>query len=73
MISTVVLTTCTVFSNEIVTCLMHACTIIDCRPFFMLYHCVRSSVSMFVIIKLADNIKTTSYQRYQRRIQVDAA
>ena len=33
-------------------------------PFFLLCQCVRSSVRMFVMTKLALNVKATSYQRY---------
>ena len=50
-----------------------SCTVIDfAGPILVLCQCVRSSIRMFVMTKLAHNVKTTSYRRYQRRIQ-DAA
>ena len=33
-------------------------------PFFLLCQCVRCSVRMLVMTKLALNVKATSYQRY---------
>ena len=62
MISTSGLKTCTVFSNKIGT-----------LPYVQLltlsghYQCVHSSVRIFVMTKLADNVETTSYQRNRRR------
>ena len=50
------------------------CTVIDCvRSCFVSFESVRSSVRRFPMPKLAHNVKPASYQRYQRRIQVDAA
>ena len=67
MILTNTLYTCTVFSNTV------GIQLKTVGPFFLLCQCVRSSVSMFVMTKLALNVKATSYQRYQHRIQVEAA
>ena len=43
------------------------------RAIFVLYQRVRSPVRMYIMTKSTQNVKTTLYQRYQCRIQIDAA
>ena len=57
MISTSALYTCTVFSNTVGIVKNFV------GPFFLLCQCVRSSVRMIEMTKLAFNVKATSYQR----------